>query len=295
MTGALDNMKISGNVLVPFSELSCFGSGDDSHKYSGIVIENDHYINNVKNVGKSFFDYDINMECLKILVKGDIYNLQFYGDLHLGTFNQQATMRGQINLTNGKLDLFGKRMIFSRGIVTFFDEFPFKPEIDILCKKKINTMTAFLQISGEAGQNPEIDLYSKPNYPKDVILSQMLFGKFTKELSVGEAAQLAHAVAGLNRKGYIFSILNTLTGSGLVDSISFSTSDDSSSLYKNATSSNGNSINVSAGKYLSDNVFISVNRKEAETSFDVDISLDKNTSLKVNTKGEAGISWKYRY
>ncbi len=50
-----------------------------------------------------------------------------------------------------------------------------------------------------------------------------------------------------------------------------------------------------AGKYISDNVFISVNKKDQETSFDVDISVGSNTSIKANSLGEVGVSWKFRY
>ncbi|MBE6447579.1 MAG: hypothetical protein E7015_03825 [Alphaproteobacteria bacterium] len=293
MSGHLNDMNISGNVTIPFCKLNYLGE-NIGHEYSGITIENDPYLNNHKQEEKSFFTYDVNMKCPRVDVKGDIYSLEFHGDLHLGTFNRSSTLNGQINLRKGRLDLFGRRMIFHRGVVTFFDESPFSPKIDLTCYKNIGTMTAFLNISSHPGDGTEINLYSRPNYTQDVILSQMLFGKSTKELSVGEAAQLAHAVTSLNRKGYIFSILNTLQGTGLVDSISFSTRNNSTSLYQNTQSLNNN-IDVSAGKYLNDKVFVSVNRKDEDTSFDVDISLNKNTSLKVNTLGEAGISWKYRY
>ena len=99
----------------------------------------------------------------------------------------------------------------------------------------------------------------------------------------------------MKQKGYIFSILNAFQSIGLVDSLSFSTeSNNSSSLYTNSRSSS-DKLNIKAGKYLSDNVYISVNKKDEETSFDVDLSVGSNTSLKVNTLGEVGVSWKYRY
>jgi hypothetical protein len=63
----------------------------------------------------------------------------------------------------------------------------------------------------------------------------MLFDKDSKHLTMGEAAQLAHAVASLNSRGYIFSALNMLRNVGVVDSISFSSADtQSNSLYANS-------------------------------------------------------------
>ena len=140
-----------------------------------------------------------------------------------------------------------------------------------------------------------MNLYSQPVYTQDVILAQMMFGKSSKDISVAEAAQLAHAVNSLKQNGYIFSILNTFQNIGLVDSLSITSENNSSSLYKNSQTSSDNKLNIKAGKYISDNVYIGVNKKEEETSFEVDLSIGSNTSLKVNSQGEVGVSWKFRY
>ncbi len=293
MTGSLDNMKISGNVRVPFCELKYLNI-NDSEKYKDIFVENDPYLNRSENFEGDFFSYDVHMECPKIKCIGDIYSLEFLGNLDLSTYDNQSTLIGKLKLKDGKLNLFGRRMIFSRGDVEFFAEYPFDPKVNLVCKRNIGMMTALLDIKSEPGKSSTMDLYSNPSYSKDVILSYMMFEKSTKDLSIGEAAQLAHAISSLEKQGYIFSILNTLQNAGLVDTISFSTENNSTSIYKNSQTSN-NAINVKAGKYLSDNIFVSVNRKDETTSFDVDISLGPNTSLKVNTLGEAGIGWKYRY
>jgi autotransporter translocation and assembly factor TamB len=84
---------------------------------------------------------------------------------------------------------------------------------------------------------------------------------------------------------------------GVVDRISFTSADtaQSDSLYANSQNSVGSDINVSAGKYIHDNIYISVNKKNEMTSLDIDISLTPKISIKAATDGEAGISWKYRY
>ena len=117
--------------------------------------------------------------------------------------------------------------------------------------------------------------------------------------SSSEAAQFAQAMSSFKQSGgYIFSILNTFKSSGIVDTISFSdTSSRTSSLNTNTqTSETQSNMNISAGKYIGDNLFISVNKKSDETtSFDIDYSLTPKISVKANTNGEAGISWKYKY
>jgi autotransporter translocation and assembly factor TamB len=153
-----------------------------------------------------------------------------------------------------------------------------------------------LDIRNRPTEGASLDLRSTPSYPPDVIMSKILFGKEAKYLTVSEAAQLAQAVASFNRRGYVFSVLNTFQNIGVIDNISFAKANDqSSSLYMNSQTSTQNDINVSAGKYIHDNVYISVNRKEEGASFDVDFSVTPKISIKANTTGEAGISWKYRY
>ena len=294
MTGPIDNMKLSGNLRVPLCELT-FSETENTSKYEDIVFVNDRFLRKIKNKKNDFFLYDVILNCSKIKIIGDIYKLEFGGNLHLGSYKQKATLSGNMELREGKLNLFGKRMIFKKSMVKFFEDHPFDPDMNLVCSKNLDNIEVFLRVINTPGNGITIDIYSKPYYTQDVILSQMMFRKASKDLSIGEAAQLAHALNSLKQKGYIFSILNTFQNMGLIDSISFSTENDSSSLYKNSQTSSKNQIHVRAGKYLSDNVYISVNQKEKETSLDVDLSIGSNASLKVNTQGEVGISWKFRY
>ncbi len=294
MSGPIDNMKLSGDVKVPLCEL-IFSENTDEDKYKDIIVTNDLFLSKTKKQEDDFFEYDINLHGPLIKIVGNIYQLECEGDLHLGTYDRKATLSGSIDLKNGKLNLFGKRMIFEKSKIEFLENYPFDPKMKISCSRDIDTMKVVLDVKNNPGKGMSLDLHSHPNYTQNDILSRMMFGKSSKDLSVGEAAQLAHAVNSMNRKGYIFSILNTFQNIGLVDSLSFSTNDNnSSSLYKDSRKSSDR-LSIKAGKYLSDDVYISVNQKEEETSFDVDWSVGSNTSLKVNTLGEVGVSWKYRY
>ncbi len=293
MSGPIDNLKLSGQLKIPLCELKFSESGYEN-QYKDIIVTNDIFLSNQKNPKEDFFFYDLDLDSPLIKIFGDIYRLEFIGNLHLGTYNRQATLSGEIDLKKGKLNLFGKRMIFKKSKVEFFEKFPFDPKMKLSCSRDIEKMKVVLDVKNNPGEGMSLDLYSHPNFTQDVILSHMLFGKSIKDLSVGEAAQLAHALNSMSQRGYIFSILNTFQNIGLVDSLSFSTENNSSHLYKNSQSSS-DKLNVRAGKYLNDNVYISVNKKEEETSFDVDLSIGSNTSLKVNTLGEVGVSWKFRY
>jgi autotransporter translocation and assembly factor TamB len=296
MKGPLNDMIIGGDVVVPKCEIQDF---DTEEKEPDIVIENDcHLAGHPKNQERSdFFKYNVSMHCKDIKFVGNIFETHLYGDLLLSTYQEKGTLIGELKLSGGKLDLFGKRMKFSKGKVTFLKEFPFDPKASFTCKRNFGDINVLLDIENKPGKGVSLNLHSTPSYTRDVILSKMLFGKESKYLTMGEAAQLAHAVTGLKQRGYIFSVLNTFQNIGVIDNISFGGSDSqSNSLYSNSQNTSlQNNISISAGKYIHDNVYISVNKKSEGASFDIDFSITPKISIKANTRGEAGVSWKFRY
>jgi hypothetical protein len=294
MTGPLDDMKLSGNLKVPLCELTFLG-GSDNNSYKDITIVNDLFLSEKEKQENDFFSYDIDLESSEINVIGDIYKLKFGGRLHLGSYQGKATLSGGIDLKEGKLNLFGKRMVFKKSRIEFLENYPFDPKMRLICSRNVNQIKVNLEVKNDPGKGISLNLYSKPVFTQDVILAQMMFGKSSKDISVAEAAQLAHAVNSLKQNGYIFSILNTFQNIGLVDSLSITSENNSSSLYKNSQTSSDNKLNIKAGKYISDDVYIGVNKKDEETSFEIDLSIGSHTSLKVNSQGEVGVSWKFRY
>jgi hypothetical protein len=298
MTGSINDMIIRGDIVVPKCEIHNFAS-DDLLKGLDLQIENDTYLRKDKKEQDKnyFFRYDVLLRCESIKFAGSIFEMYLRGDLQLSSYQNKGTLIGELKLYGGKLDLFGKRMNFTQGNVIFLREFPFDPRALFVCKKNFRDMSVELNIKSAPEKAVSLNLHSVPSYKQDVILSKMLFEKESQYLTISEAAQLAHAVASLNRGGYVFSVLNTFQNLGVIDNISFASSDrESSSLYSNSQDTSArNNVNISAGKYIHDNVYISVNKKSEGASFDVDFAITPRISIKANTSGEAGISWKYRY
>lgn len=299
MSGPLNDMKLTGDLQVPYAKISNFESQDDLEN-SKLEFENDPLLSaqqKKQSTGNSFFTYDILLHCQRVKVAGKLFQLFLKGDLNLSMFGKQDTLVGNLKLIDGRLDLFGKRMKFVEGDVSFLQKYPYNPKARFVCRKNFGNMLVTLEVTNSAKKGASIKISSNPNYSLDVILAQMLFGKDTKSLSAGEAAQLVQAVSSLNdNQGVLLSMLSRMTNTGLWDSISFSSDDGkySSSLNKNSQTAT-QQINISAGKYLRDNVYVSLNKKDDQTTFDIDVSLTPTVSVKANTAGEVGLSWKYRY
>lgn len=297
MYGPIHDMKLSGDLQVPYAEISHFESEDDLEQ-TKIEYENDPLLakKNEEEKKDSFFNFDVMLHCRKIKVGGKNFVLFLKGDLLLSMFEEQDTLVGDLNLTDGTLNLFGKRLKFVKGDVTFLRKYPYNPRANFLCRKNFGNMLVSVEIKNSVKEGASITLSSNPSYSQDVILSQMLFNKDTKSLSTGEAAQLVQAVSGLKNQGYLFSLLGAFTSTGLWDNISFSSdSGKYSSSLNTDTQTSTQQVNISAGKYLQDNVYVSLNKKNEKTTFDVDLAVSPSVSVKANTAGEVGLNWKYRY
>lgn len=300
MFGPIHDLSLSGKINVPVCRIFNWTTYDENIT-NGINFENDKYLSPKKNnqhVSKSFFNYDIDMKCPKVLFDGKMFNVVFAGHLKLRNWKERETLIGDLKLKHGKIDLFGKRMTFTSGSVHFLEEYPFDPKIKLSAQKNLGDMLVMLDIVNSPKKGASFALHSSPNYSKDIILSNILFGKDINSLSVGETAQLAHVMTQLNRTGFIFAILDVVNSIGPWDNISFGSENSGyiSSVNSDSHSENKTQkVNISAGKYLHDNVYVSLNKKEKETTFDVDISVTPSMSVKANTAGEVGVSWKYRY
>lgn len=303
ITGPIDNLLISGQVEATRCVVQNIDTEIEDSK-GGITISNEKNIFPKKNgkeaQKKDFCKYDIEIKCPKVDVIGDIYELHFGGNLHLTTYNDVASLEGSLVLKNGKLDLFGKKMMVRKGKVEFFEQYPLDPRLSVLFYNNFGDMIVYLKVKNVPQKGGSFNIYSVPSSSPELILSNMLFGKDLKNLSVSEAAQFAQAIASFNKNGGLFSIMNGLKKTGIVDTISFSTSvdnDATKSLNTNSqTSKSSTNINVTAGKYIGDKVFVSVNkRSDNSTSFDIDYAITPKISVKANTNGEAGINWRYKY
>ena len=64
----------------------------------------------------------------------------------------------------------------------------------------------------------------------------------------------------------------------------------------NENSTNKDSHTISAGKYLSNNIYVGVDKtSEKEAKYKVRVNLSPQVTVEANSVGEAGISWIYRY
>lgn len=192
---------------------------------------------------------------------------------------------GGFQLRTGNLSILGKRLVFTEGTVDFLGSFD--PELNFAAQSSAGGIVAVVRVTGKAS-DPKFSFDSTPSLPQDEVLARLLFDKPLDQLSPMQVAQLSMEVARLGGIGGGPGLLDEMRRSLGVDVLEFSGDSDK------------NTAAVSAGKYVSDNVYVGVKQStDGTSSAVVDLNVTKNIQLRgeVDSEGASklgiGVEWEY--
>ena len=181
--------------------------------------------------------------------------------------------------------MVGSRIKLRSGHIAFRKEHGLNPQIKLSGNSIVRDMQIFVDINNESGKL-NLDIRSNPSYSIEDILSKIIFNRQFQELSLAESTKLSNAVKNMHHTRSSLAALDFIRDLVFVDSFSFS---DSS-----AGVDDGNTVN--AGKYIGDKIYLGVEKAtEKEAKYKVKLNLSPQVAVEANTRGEAGISWMYRY
>src|SRR6266850_1757364 len=107
---------------------------------------------------------------------------------------------GGLTLRRGDLSLAGRRLVFSRGVVSLDNADRIDPRLDFLASATVQSTTVQIAITGTA-RAPVIAVTSIPTLPSDEALALLLFGKPASSLSAFELISVAQTLAELTGTG----------------------------------------------------------------------------------------------
>ena len=205
----------------------------------------------------------------QIFVQGRGLDAELGGTLKLTGPASSPQAVGQFTLKRGRLSGLGKRLNFTEGTLTFAGSLV--PYLNLKAQSTASDATVTISVEGEA-TNPKFNFTSVPSLPEDEVLARLIFGRSMSSLSPLQIAQLADAAATLTGAGGSSSLLNKLRNSLGVDDLDVTTDE------KGGTA-------VSAGKYLNDRTYLSIQKGDKPGSGKARIDLDVGRGLKL--RGEA--------
>ena len=235
---------------------------------------------------------DIGVEApARVFVRGRGLDSEWRGNLKITGTATAPQVNGTLSVVRGTFDQLGKSFKLTRGTLSFYGTNVDNPDIDFQAETSAPEITAQINVTGTV-QQPDITLTSTPPYPQDEILSRVLFGKGSGQLTAFEAVQLAQAAAAL---------AGNSTGPDITDFLRSATGLDVLRLEQGNGSDSSTGTTLKVGKYVADNVFVSVDQGVTgeDSSVGVEIELTPNISVETSvgnvTGPKAGVNYKIDY
>lgn len=176
------------------------------------------------STGLRFF-LDINLKAPPVLtINGRGLESTWKGDFYVKGHTTAPQVKGALKLTKGTMAIFGNTLDILRGSIVFSGDQKNIPFIDIGAHIFKNKYDLQVGVTGSL-QNLRFSFTSAPALPKEEVLSQILFGKISKDLSPLEAIQLANSLHKMFGSGESMDIMGALATAVGVDEISISTND----------------------------------------------------------------------
>lgn len=205
----------------------------------------------------------------RIFIRGRGLDAELGGTLNIGGTTKNIQPTGLFELVRGRLSILQQRFELSEGSATIQGDFI--PYIRLVATTEARTGTRIDIIVEGPATEPEVSFISTPSLPQDEVLSQLIFGRDIESISPLQAVQLAAAVGTLAGRGGGGLIDNFRSGIGLDD-------------FDVTTDAEGNAA-VSAGKYLSENVYTDVT-VSSDGSTEINLNLD--VTDEITAKGTVG-------
>ena len=224
----------------------------------------------------------------RVFVRGRGLESEWGGRLQVAGDMGQPVLRGTLNLVRGQMDFLGKTFLLSKGSVTLDGSDEPDPRLDFVATSSAQDLDVIVTVGGRASA-PKIALSSKPALPRDEILARLMFNKSKGGLGPVEAIQLANAAAELSggtSSGGLLSSARRLIG---VDVLQIG----------GGSASSGPGLE--AGKYLSDDIYVSVEQgiRPGSSSVNAEIEVTPNISVETGTsatgESESGVNVKWDY
>ncbi|HEY1751000.1 MAG TPA: translocation/assembly module TamB domain-containing protein [Caulobacteraceae bacterium] len=207
-----------------------------------------------------------------VFLKGRGLNMELSLDAHVGGDTAAPQLTGAAHVVRGDYDFAGKRFEFDTSgyvtLATSADDI----RLDLTASREDPSLTALVRIEGTAAR-PRITLTSTPVLPSDEVLSQVLFGTSTSQLSPLDAATLASAASTM-AGGAGFDVTANLRNFAHLDRLTLG-GDTAGAI-------------VSGGKYLTNNVYIELAGSPTGPRGAVEWRVQKNLSVVSRLAGGPG-------
>lgn len=222
----------------------------------------------------------------QVFIRGWGLEVEVGGRLEVEGYASDPDVLGTLSVLRGRYEEFGQVFEIQRADLRFMGAIPPSPYLDILVENDMGDVNAQVRITGPV-RDPEISFSSIPAMPEDEVLSYVLFGQDSAQISPFQAIQLAQTIRRFSGGGQGLDPIGQLRSlTGLDDLRIEGTGDD---------------LTVGAGKYLTDRVYFQIEQggRDNASAASVEIELTPHITLESKTGSSggtgAGVFWEWSY
>lgn len=220
-------------------------------------------------------------------VKGKDLSSIWRGEIAVQGQAKTPLLFGELKITDGEYLFNGNPFAINQGTITFAGDLDKKTTLYVIASKDLDKIKVDVIAKGPI-RNPELSFRSNPPLPQREILSWILFNRGTSEISPFQGSQLSESITNLSTNQQGPDVLSKIRSTLGIDRFE---------ICRNPNNDN-NEVNVQVGKYISDNVLISViksdvNRLAIEATLTDKIKLQAQVGD--DSQGQILLKWKRDY
>lgn len=216
-----------------------------------------------------------------VFVRGRGLDAEVGGSVQVAGDPSKPVVIGGFTLRRGNFTLGGRRLVFSRGVITLDNLDRIDPMLDFVASTTVQSTAISLAITGTA-RAPAIAVSSSPPLPSDEALAWLLFGKPASALSALELLQVAQTLAELTgREAPGTSLLGRLRSTLGLDQLKVGSGSGSG-----ASSNSSSPVSLEAGRYVSPGVYVGAKQGAAGNSSRGVVEIDVLDHVKI--EGDIG-------
>lgn len=222
-----------------------------------------------------------------LTIRGRDLTSEWKGDISIQGTAKNPLFNGEITVIDGEYNFNGKPFDINQGTVTLAGDIEKKTSLYVIASKDLGKVKVDVILKGSA-KSPTISFRSNPPLPQREILSWILFNRGTSEISSFQGSQLSESISNLDSSHQGPDVLTKIRTALGIDRFDISRNPDS----------NDNSVNLQVGKYISDNVLISINKSDVNR-LGIEAALTDRIKLQAqvgdDSEGQLLIKWKRDY
>lgn len=220
----------------------------------------------------------------------DLYTY-WHGGVNIQGMAHEPLLFGDFKIINGEYHFNGKTFDIKEGTISIAGEPDKKTTLYVIASKDLGKIVAEVILKGSV-KNPSISFRSNPPMSQRDILSWILFGRSSSDITPFQGSELSQSIRnlakGINKSPDMLTKIRNKIG---IDRIDISKTEGNES----------NEVSIQVGKYISRGVFVSVNKSiTAEAN---QIGIEANLLPNIKAEAQVGddssaklqLKWKHDY